>query len=760
MAPFGNRTDEVAAAIRKGDITRSLKLLRGIPRGEEEIINELLAGGLGLLHVSAAEKKSLEVLMELIIMGADVNILSACGNRPLHFAAMHNSAAVVEILLRCGADASLPNAQGLLAAELTELASIHHLLLRDRKIGTPSVVEIRHQMAVHSTAMQQATLDTSVPPRPVAPEITESAEDSEVAAQVLEAARRTAKSYRASNHENSNMQMIAKCCSSNNEKLLAALQKKLQAEPSLLLSRTSGLLQLAPDGFTPLHVAAASNNVAAIQLMLGNTDVKLSPWVRDLQGRTPLHIAAAERKDEACRVLRAAMLLERPGQDPIGPTAPVDLTGTTPLGWAVFKADKRPPIALETMLFSPGDRSVLPATPKFGREGSSVRTGRRAVADSTGLPATLGEIKFGFGEAGGWRPAMEDRVFVRCPVSGELPFCSAFGVMDGHGGDFSSSFLSEVLPAAIEEALLVHAEESRNSSWTDVILRSSLLKAFAVAETNLRSQPRMQVEVTDKKKIVPVIDKSGSTAITCCFTPLLIACANVGDSRAVLAKWRDAGSPQGDAAQLDAYPLSFDHKPTLLQERARIEAAGASVICVVEDKVYEVSAAGTDLKLRMSRSFGDFYLKQVEGLRPEQQPISAEPEIMVVQRSSLDAFVILACDGVWDVMSSQEAVDFVGKQLYKGGGASKSIAEVCDALLLRCLELGTTDNMTAMIVQLSSGVGSSGDARGTAFDTPIGNVMSAASIGSAMRSGDEASPPNITAASGSCKKNLILEFDE
>lgn len=478
------------------------------------------------------------------------------------------------------------------------------------------------------------------------------------------------------------------------------------------------------------------------------------------------------------------MLRERPDRDPIGPLAPVDLTGTTPLGWAAFRADKRPPMSIETTLFSPGDRSVLPLTPRFKREGSSgvkpsarksveetsdwsaakgkstkARSdGRQSPKISQSLSSTIGEVLFGFSEAAGWRPSMEDRTFVGCPLAAELPFVSAFGVLDGHGGDFSSSFLAAQLPVLLRESFLSRVTSSTNNSWSGEELRLVMTEAFGEAERGLREHQRMQVDVelAPRRKVVPVVDKSGSTAVVCCVTPSFVAVANVGDSRAVLAR-RSAAD-----ASLVAEPMSIDHKPSLPAETRRIQAAGGAVTAVAEG-VHEVSCAGTDLKLRMSRAFGDFYLKQSD-VSPAMQAICAIPDVTVVSRDASVCFLLLACDGVWDVMSNQQAVDLVAAQLglvtTDEPGAAKSPAEACDALLMRCLELGTTDNMTAMVVVFESL-----DRRSVASascDTPVAQLLSASSIGTAMRSPEETLVKGLaamTVESPSIKKNLTLEFD-
>jgi len=118
-------------------------------------------------------------------------------------------------------------------------------------------------------------------------------------------------------------------------------------------------------------------------------------------------------------------------------------------------------------------------------------------------------------------------------------------------------------------------------------------------------------------------------------------------------------------------------------------------------------------RLRMSRSFGDFYLKQTATLPAEQQAVVAVPEVTVHVRTGGDAFVVLACDGVFDVMSNQQVVDAVGHHLghgaYGGGPAppatTQRCAEACDLLLQECLTRGAHDNLSALVVVCGGGGG-------------------------------------------------------
>ena len=85
-----------------------------------------------------------------------------------------------------------------------------------------------------------------------------------------------------------------------------------------------------------------------------------------------------------------------------------------------------------------------------------------------------------------------------------------------------------------------------------------------------------------------------------------------------------------------------------------------------------------------------------ESMPAPKQQVSAMPEVTIVERSSDDQFVILACDGVWDVLSNKECVDIVLGYLNTG----YTLQRACELLIDECLERGSRDNMSACIVAL------------------------------------------------------------
>lgn len=181
---------------------------------------------------------------------------------------------------------------------------------------------------------------------------------------------------------------------------------------------------------------------------------------------------------------------------------------------------------------------------------------------------------------------------------------------------------------------------------------------------------------------------AGCTATTVLITPTEIFCANSGDSRTVLSR------------QKAAVPLSEDHKPDDVNERKRIYNANG----FVED-------GRVNGMLALSRALGDFEYKKNPAKKPKDQAVTACPDVKVVPRNAQCDYILLACDGLWDCFSSEEAIAWVHKNIYKGnfvkGNLSdehfkKGVEGVVDA---SCAEdIGASegvgcDNITACLVE-------------------------------------------------------------
>lgn len=173
---------------------------------------------------------------------------------------------------------------------------------------------------------------------------------------------------------------------------------------------------------------------------------------------------------------------------------------------------------------------------------------------------------------------------------------------------------------------------------------------------------------------------AGATAIVAVLCDDVLTVANAGDSRAVLCRGGDTVA------------LSEDHKPSQDRELERIKGAGGFV-----NQFGRVNG-----NLNLSRSIGDLKYKQVDGINPEDQMITAEPDIMSIAIKPEDEFIILGCDGIWDCLTNEKAVEFVRSRIGK-----KDIIDIGKEMLDTIISVDPRvtqgiggDNMTIMIIDL------------------------------------------------------------
>merc|ERR1711862_308548 len=153
-------------------------------------------------------------------------------------------------------------------------------------------------------------------------------------------------------------------------------------------------------------------------------------------------------------------------------------------------------------------------------------------------------------------------------------------------------------------------------------------------------------------------------------------CANVGDSRALLCR-------DGRAIQ-----LSLDHKPDREDEAERIESAGGFV-----------SFRRVLGRLAVSRAFGDEEYKVQLDRSNGKLLVIADPEIRVERLTPQDEFLFMACDGLFDVFSSQEAVDFIYKRLAEMPPNEQDPQKAVEDIVREAIhDRGSRDNVTAMLV--------------------------------------------------------------
>ena len=164
-------------------------------------------------------------------------------------------------------------------------------------------------------------------------------------------------------------------------------------------------------------------------------------------------------------------------------------------------------------------------------------------------------------------------------------------------------------------------------------------------------------EENDEGKLM--LDSIGGTANVIFFENMKrLYIANAGDSRCVLAR---AGK---------AVPLSFDHKPDNPEEKRRIENAGSTI---QEGRV--------DGNLNLSRSLGDLKYKINKELKPEEHPVTANPDLKVEELTGDEDFIVMGCDGIWETKSNEEMVEFIYKRINEGKDAKKIIDELLNDII-------------------------------------------------------------------------------
>ncbi|XP_020205369.1 protein phosphatase 2C 51 [Cajanus cajan] len=260
----------------------------------------------------------------------------------------------------------------------------------------------------------------------------------------------------------------------------------------------------------------------------------------------------------------------------------------------------------------------------------------------------------------GSRKEMEDAVSVEIGfVAKERGKCDFFAVYDGHGG-------AQVAEACRERLHRLVAEEvERSGSHMELDWDGVMQGCFR----------KMDTEVAGNAAVRTV----GSTALVAVVAEAQIVVANCGDCRAVMGRGGEA------------VDLSTDHKPDRPDELMRIEEAGGRVINWNGQRVLGVLAT--------SRSIGDQYLRPY---------VISKPEVTMTKRSSKDEFLILASDGLWDVMSSEVACQVVRKCL---NGQIRRVcngvenhqsrsAEAAGLLAEIALAKGSRDNISVIVVEL------------------------------------------------------------
>ncbi|CAG7890502.1 unnamed protein product [Brassica rapa] len=283
--------------------------------------------------------------------------------------------------------------------------------------------------------------------------------------------------------------------------------------------------------------------------------------------------------------------------------------------------------------------------------------------------------KIGTTSVCGRRRDMEDAVSLHPSLlrrnSEDLHF---YGVFDGHGCSHVAEKCRERLHEIVKHEVEAMASDNE---WKETMAKSFQKMDREVSQRDASRSAKSSCRCELQS---PQCDAVGSTAVVSVVTPEKIVVSNCGDSRAVLCR------------NGLAIALSSDHKPDRPDELNRIQEAGGRVIYWDGARVLGV--------LAMSRAIGDNYLKPY---------VIPDPEVTVTDRTEDDECLILASDGLWDVVTNEMACGVArmclkGADVAEGGGDSDAAHNACSdaALLLTKLALArqSSDNVSVVVVDL------------------------------------------------------------
>jgi len=269
-------------------------------------------------------------------------------------------------------------------------------------------------------------------------------------------------------------------------------------------------------------------------------------------------------------------------------------------------------------------------------------------------------FRIGYAETIGRRPTMEDEIRVIGNLRSHLDE-DYVAVFDGHGGK------------EISELAAVHLHK---------ILARKLDELSTVEQSLKQSFLEMNEMVKTTKK------GGGTTALVALIIDKRVYIANAGDSRAVL--YRDN----------QTIPVTQDHKPDAPAEEERIKKSGGTVTRITTKQGKTISRVNG--MLSVSRALGDTFL---------QPYVSSEPDIVHFDLLHGEKFLIMACDGVWDVLTNEETTSLV---------AAEDNPEMCaikirDAAYMK----GSSDNISVVVIKFPGAASNVGTPTGSNASSPI-----------------------------------------
>eukprot|EP01105_Mastigella_eilhardi_P023647 TRINITY_DN5_c0_g2_i1.p1 TRINITY_DN5_c0_g2~~TRINITY_DN5_c0_g2_i1.p1 ORF type:complete len:322 (+),score=102.73 TRINITY_DN5_c0_g2_i1:95-1060(+) len=303
-----------------------------------------------------------------------------------------------------------------------------------------------------------------------------------------------------------------------------------------------------------------------------------------------------------------------------------------------------------------GDKAEKNDAPAAAAAASAGNGGGGEFKGNSGVAGPI--CKSGHCSEQGRRPSMEDTYVAIDDVNAQAKHLvrdkhrAFFAVFDGHGGRTAADMAKEHLAPNL----------FKESSFGKGHIEEALTKAFASTDKQIREKANKD-NWTD-----------GATAVCIAIVGPTLYVGNLGDAESVLQ------SKQGLVPTSTC--VSFKHKPFDPAEKARVEAAGG--------RIFLGRVLGT---LAVSRAFGDVEFKTPQN-KASADFVSSEPYIAKIPLTPEHQFLIIACDGLWDKVEYQEAVNVVDQVKSTGKDPTQAAA----TLVKLAMDKGTMDNVTCLVV--------------------------------------------------------------
>lgn len=364
---------------------------------------------------------------------------------------------------------------------------------------------------------------------------------------------------------------------------------------------------------------------------------------------------------------------------------------------------------------SPGEERFRPLADQPGRPPAAFAPARPqpyllathgGAASNIGCRETMEDAHAVHDRQGApWRDLRKGR---QAPTQFPNDCLSFYAVCDGHAGKTAANICAEILPlkvagtTAYAEGNFQEALREGFKKADEVILATpdpglaaaaaergaASLDLNAVSEAVVTSPPARRLNKSNGgvgdgrlhigqiKELKSMEKVGGSCVAACMVVGHRLFVANVGDCEAVLARWQPA------LEQYQGVVLTEKHRVSEKKERERIDNLGGTVI--------------------FGRLFGDLSVTRALGDREYKKPlqtedfVSCDPHISGMRLRPDDEFVVMGCDGLWDHVAYDTAIEIVAA-LKKAG---KSAEVAANALVREALDQHSTDNITCVVVYL------------------------------------------------------------